>query len=468
MFPDGVKRVHFIAIGGAGMSGIAWILLQRGMTVSGSDLVSNRMTQRLAKHGAQCFVGHSPNHLDGTDLVIVSSAIADDNCEIQEARRRGLPIWHRAHALNALMSEGRSVAITGTHGKTTTTCMVGLMFERAGCDPTVIVGGDSANFDGTAKAGRRDLVVAEVDESDGSFLGLKPDYALVTNIEADHLDHYGNYEALWEAFGKFLGQTGHPPVVNSDDSGLQRLCAKGTQPVLRYSVSDRQADFYATEIALSSHASRFVIWQGGRRLGEVPLPAAGLHNVSNAVGAIAVAVQAGLDPTLCCRALSDFRGVGRRLTVRAESGGVLIVDDYAHHPTEIRATLEVGRVWANERGGRLVCVFQPHRYTRTAMLRGEFGPVFRVADEVIVTGIYSAGEQPINGVTGALIEKSVKAAGHSHVRYIPELGKVAELLAPELKPGDVVMTLGAGNVWQVGDSLSGWLECSHERAKAEV
>jgi len=453
MFPADVKRVHFIAIGGSGMSGIAWVLLQRGLAVSGSDLAGNRMTQRLAEHGARCFIGHRAEHLDGAELVIVSTAIGEDNCELREARRRGLPVWHRAQALGALMSEGRSVGIAGTHGKTTTTCMVGLIFDRAGCDPTIIVGGDAANFGGTAKAGRRDLIVAEMDESDGSFLGVKPDLAVITNIEADHLDHYGNYETLIEAFEKFVAQVGRSPVVCGDDRGVRRVLARTTRPVVTYSVSDPEADFCATEVALSAHESRCAVLQRGKRLGEVSVPAAGMHNVSNALGAIAVGVQAGLDPVACCRALSDFRGVGRRLTVRAEAGGVLIVDDYAHHPTEIRATLDVGRVWANERGGRLVCVFQPHRYTRTASLSREFGPVFSAADDVVITGIYSAGERPINGVTGALIEASVRATGHPHVRYVAEASQIADLLAPELAPSDVVMTLGAGNVWQVGEGL---------------
>jgi len=468
MLPAGVERVHFIAIGGSGMSGIAWVLLHRGIAVSGSDLVSNRMTQRLAEHGARCFVGHDSRHLDGTDLVIVSTAICDDNCELQEARRRGLPIWHRAQALGALMSEGRSIGITGTHGKTTTTCMVGLLFERAGCDPTIIVGGESANFDGTAKAGRRDLVVAEMDESDGSFLGLKPDYAMITNIEPDHLDHYGTYEALLEAFERFTAQVGQPPVVCSDDPGVQRICATVRRPMVRYSISDRQADFCATEITLSSHGSRFVVLREGKRLGEVQLPAAGLHNVSNALGAIALAVQVGLDPALCCQALWNFRGVGRRLTICAESGGVLIVDDYAHHPTEIRATLTVGRAWANERKGRLVCVFQPHRYTRTAMLAEQFGPAFAAADKVIITGIYSAGERPISGVTGALIEQSVRASGHRDVRYVAETGQVTDLLLPELEPRDIVMTVGAGDVWQIGEELRERLQRERQGLAAEM
>jgi len=458
MFLSEGKRAHFIAVGGSGMSGIAWVMLKRGIAVTGSDLVGNRMTQRLVEHGAQCFIGHKPEHLDGTDLVVVSTAIDEENCELREAKRRGLTIWHRAQALAALMSQGHSVGVSGCHGKTTTTCMVGLLFDKAGKDPTVIVGGESANFGGTARAGRPDLVIAELDESDGSFLGVLPDQVVITNIDADHLDHYGNYEAIVAAFQQFAGQVVQPPVVCSDDPGVRRAMAGVKRPLIRYSLSDRDADYSAADLSLMPHGSRFVILHRGKRLGEVTLQTPGQHNVSNAVGAIAVGVQAGLDPVLCCQALADYCGVGRRLTVRSETGGILIVDDYAHHPTEINATLKVGRLWADEKGGRLVCIFQPHRYTRTAALGREFGPAFAAADQVIITGIYPAGERPIAGVTGALIADSVKAAGHPHVRYVDDASQVAALLAPELAPADVVFTVGAGNVWEVGDGLRDRLE----------
>ena len=440
------------------MSGIAWVLLKRGITVSGSDLVSNRMTQRLAGHGAQCFIGHKPEQLDRADLVIVSTAIDEDNCELREARRRGVLIWHRAQALGALMAEGHSIAVTGSHGKTTTTSMVGLLFERAGRDPTVIVGGESLDFGGTAKAGRRDLVITELDESDGSFLGITPDQVLINNIEPDHLDHYADYEALVAAFEQFMSAVRQPPVVCSDDPGVRQAIAGGRRPVVRYSIADREADFSATRIRLTSREVCFDVMQAGKCLGKVRLPAPGLHNVGNALGAVAVALQAGLEPAVCCDALSDYRGVERRLTVRSESGGVLIADDYAHHPTEIRAALEVGRGWANERGGRLVCVFQPHRYTRTATLGRQFGPAFADADQVVVTGIYSAGEKPIEGITGALIAESVRESGHPHLHYVAKTDAVADLLVSELEPADVVMTLGAGDVWQVADRLRDRLE----------
>lgn len=452
------KRVHFIAIGGAGMSGIAWVLLNRGITVSGSDLVSNPMTQRLADHGAQCFIGHRPEQLDGVDLVVVSTAIGEDNCELREARQRGLPVWHRSQALGALMAGGRSIAVTGSHGKTTTTSMLGLLFERSGSDPTVIVGGESLDFGGTAKVGRHDLVITELDESDGSFLRVIPDQVLITNIEADHLDHYADYEALLAAFEQFISVIRQPPVVCCDDPGVKRIVAGARRTFVRYSIAGQEADFSAAEITLTAREVSFDLMHAGKRLGKVRLPAAGLHNVGNALGALAVAVQDGLEPGACCDALSDYRGVERRLTIRSENGGVLIADDYAHHPTEIRATLDVGRLWADERGGRLVCVFQPHRYTRTAALGWQFGPAFAAADRVIVTGIYSAGERPIEGITGALIAESVRASGHPCVQYVAETDAVADLLAPELESADVVMTLGAGDVWQVAEGLRDRLE----------
>ncbi len=237
-----VKRAHFIAIGGSGMSGIAWVMLHRGIEVSGSDLAGNSMTERLAERGARCFIGHDPDHLDNADLVVVSTAIREDNCELVEARRRGLPIWHRSQALGALMREGRAIGVAGSHGKTTTTCMVGLICERAGCDPTVVVGGESANFGGTARAGGSDYIVAELDESDGSFLDLEPDHALITNIEADHLDHYGNYEAIVDAFGRFAARVRQPPVVCADDPGVQRVIAALNRPVVRYGLSAAAAE----------------------------------------------------------------------------------------------------------------------------------------------------------------------------------------------------------------------------------
>ncbi|MCX8037040.1 MAG: UDP-N-acetylmuramate--L-alanine ligase [Candidatus Sumerlaeia bacterium] len=458
MHLSGVKRAHFIAIGGSGMSGIAWVMLHRGIEVSGSDLVGNSMTARLAERGARCFIGHRPENLTDADLVVVSTAIREDNCELVEARRRGLPVWHRSQALGALMREGCSLGVAGSHGKTTTTCMLGLICERAECDPTVIVGGESANFGGTARAGRSDYIVAEIDESDGSFLDLQPDHAVITNIEADHLDHYGNYEAIVEAFRQFASQVGQPPVVCADDPGIQRVIATLNRPVVRYGLSAADAEYRATDLVLSTYGSRFTVLHNGRQLGHVSLNAPGVHNIYNALGAIALAVQAGLAPRTCCQALADYCGVGRRLTIRAEARGILIVDDYAHHPTEINATLKVGRAWANDKKGRLIAVFQPHRYTRTAALGREFGPAFSAADEVVITGIYAAGERPIEGVTGELIADSVKSAGHVRVRYVAEPAQIASLLEGELASGDVVITLGAGNVWQVGDALRKRLE----------
>lgn len=447
------RHVHFIAVGGAGMSGIAWVLRRRGIVVSGSDLVANRMTQRLAAEGAHCFVGHRREQLDGADLVVVSSAIHHGNCELQEARQRGLPVWHRAKALGAIMTGGRSVGIAGSHGKTTTTAMVGLLFEKCGCDPTVIVGGDALDFGGTAKSGRSDLIISELDESDGSFLHIRPDSALILNIEADHLDHYADHDALVSAFQRFVGEIPQPPVVCSDDPGVRRMMAGADRPVVRYSVWDAEADYAAAAIDVGPRGSRFDVMRAGKRVGRVTLPMPGLHNVSNAVGALAAALEFGLEPSVCCEALAEYRGVERRLTVLSESDGLLIADDYAHHPTEIAAALGVGRTWADTRSGRLVCVFQPHRYTRTAALGAEFGPAFAAAHSVIVTDVYAAGERPIEGVTGELIAESVRKSGHPQVRYVSDFHAVAGLLAPELAAGDVVMTVGAGNIAEAGVAL---------------
>jgi len=448
-----IRRAHFIAIGGVGMSGIAWVWLHRGIAVSGSDLVSNRMTRRLAEHGAQCFIGHRGDHLDSADVVIVSTAIGEDNCELVEARRRGLPVWHRSQALSAVMEAGRSIAVSGTHGKTTTTSMLGLIFERAGCDPTVIIGGESADFGGTAKCGRSDWVVTELDESDGSFLRVRTDNLIVTNIESDHLDHYADYDGIVHAFQDYIERVDKTVVMCTDCPGVRRVLATARRPVVRYSVRDGECDYAAGNIELNGHGARFDLRRRGACVGHVNLSAPGLHNVSNAVGALALAIEAGLDPQACCGALAGYGGVGRRLTVRGESGGVLIVDDYAHHPSEIAATLTVGRAWARERGGRLYCCFQPHRYTRTALMGRDFGPAFAAADALIVTGVYAAGEQPIEGVTGALVADSARAAGVSCVRYCAQREDVPGLLTGELRPGDIFMTLGAGDVWKTGEEV---------------
>jgi UDP-N-acetylmuramate--alanine ligase len=448
-----IRQAHFIAIGGVGMSGIAWVWLQHGIAISGSDLAANPMTQRLAEHGARCYIGHDPANLDGAEVVVVSTAIRADNCELLEAQRRGLPIWHRSKALNAIMAEGRSVAIAGTHGKTTTTALAGLIFENCGCDPTVVVGGESANFGGTAKVGRSPWIISELDESDGTFLGVQSDHLLITNIESDHLDHYGNYDGLIRAFQDYAGRVRRSVVACGDDPGVRRAIESVGRPMVRYSISDRSADYAAANIRLEIHESRFDLLRKGERVGEVVLSAPGLHNVSNATGALGLAIEAGLDPLGCCGALGNYNGVGRRLTIKGEVGGVLIVDDYAHHPSEISATLAVGRDWARSRGGRLICVFQPHRYTRTATLGSLFGPAFKAADRVIITGIYPAGERPIEGVTGRVIADSAIAAGQAQVQYIPDRDAVADALAPEMAKGDVFMTLGAGDVWKIGDSL---------------
>lgn len=457
LFTD-IKRAHFIAIGGAGMSGIAWVMLKRGIAVSGSDLAGNRMTQRLAEHGARCFIGHAPEQVGDADVVIVSTAIKDSNCELQEAQKRGIPVWHRSEALGALMAAGTSVGITGSHGKTTTTSMVGLIFERAGADPTVVVGGVSGDFGGTAKVGTSDWIVAELDESDGSFLRLKADRAIVTNIDAEHLDHYSNYHGVVQAFLQYIEQVETPPVVCADDPGVQELLQYTKRPVVRYGLTDPDADYTADNLVLSNQGVQFDLLCRGKRLGAVDVSAPGRHNVCNALGALAVAIESDLDPKVCCEALSDYRGVQRRLTVRHDTGGVLMVDDYAHHPSEIAATLAVGREWANERNGRLIALFQPHRYSRTAALHARFGPPFEIADKVIVTDIYSAGEKPIEGVTSELIADSIRDAGQPNVQMIADRKMIAGILAPRLMEGDVVMTLGAGDIWRTCGELHEQIE----------
>ena len=301
-------------------------------------------------------------------------------------------------------------------------------------------------------------MIAELDESDGSFLGLSAHRAIITNIDAEHLDHYSNYAGVIGAFQRFIRQVEEPPVVCIDDPGVRELLEGTTRPVIRYSLSDPSADYLAAEIDVSNQDSRFVVVRDGERLGTVILPARGRHNIGNAIGAIAMAIETGVDPKVSCEALSEYRGVQRRFTIRSAPAGFLIVDDYGHPPSEINATLAVGREWADERNGRLIVVFQPHRFTRTAALTQRFGGAFSDADQVIVTGIYAAGEKPIDGVTGQLIADSVRESGQVSIEYVERRDAVAARLAPTLQTGDVVLTLGAGDVWRVGDELEERIE----------
>jgi UDP-N-acetylmuramate--alanine ligase len=471
---DSYKHVHFVGIGGAGMSAIAWVLLHRGFTVSGSDPSRNAMTEKLAALGVRIDAAHDARNVAGADLVVTSTAIPAHNPERQAAERDGIPVWRRARALAAIMRLGRSVAVCGTHGKTTTTTMLGMMLTAAGMDPTVLVGGHVNDFGGNARLGRGEWVVAEADESDASFLEMLPDRILLTNIEADHLDFYAGLPEVKAAFERFVGNL-RPEgklVACLDDPNVRELIGRIRAgktpmppglPILTYGLAAPEADMRAeaAEANGEERGSHFVpVWRG-ERLEPIRLRVPGRHNVLNALGALACALDLGADYARLREALSACEGAKRRYQLKGQAAGVTVVDDYAHHPTEIRATLASAREDVDHgRARRVVALFQPHRYSRTRALAAEFGQSLQATDLLVVADVYSAGEPPIEGVSGRLVVAAAEAAGHSNVHYVPALEDARAFLRERLEPGDLFLTIGAGNVWQVGEALLKDLEPS--------
>jgi UDP-N-acetylmuramate--alanine ligase len=447
-----IRKTHFVGIGGTGMCGLAEILLSLGYEVSGSDLATGTdATERLARLGAKIYTGHAAENARGADLLVVSSAVGEGNPEVREARRLGLPVLKRGEMLAEIMRLKYGVAIAGAHGKTTTTSLIGHVLSSAGLDPTVIVGGRLRAAGSNAMLGVGDVLVAEADESDGSFLKLLPTVAVVTNIDREHLDHYRDLDEICEAFLRFI--QGVPfygvAVLCGDDEHLRALLPGVNKPVLTYGTS-AGCRVLAADVRPGADGSRFTVRADGRELGEFLVPLPGGHNVLNALATIAVARFLGVPTEAIRRGLASFEGVGRRFERRGEAGGALHIDDYGHHPTEIAAVLRTGREVFGHR--RLIVLFQPHRYSRTAALRREFGTAFRDADALVVTDIYSAGEAPIPGITGQTLCETIAASG-TRVHYAPTEAEAIACVAEMLQPGDVLFTLGAGSVWKWGDAV---------------
>jgi UDP-N-acetylmuramate--alanine ligase len=450
--PEEWRRLHLVGIGGAGMSGIAKLLLARGFAVTGSDLKWSRGLLALEELGAGVWVGHRAEQLGEPDVVVVSSAIRPDNPEVLAARVAGIPVLMRAQVLAALMRDRRGVAVSGTHGKTTTTSMISVMLHRMGRSPSFVIGGDLNESGSGAEHGTGDVFVAEADESDGSFLLLRPEVAVVTNVEPDHLDYYGTADALEEAFGRFAAQAGLV-VACWDDPGVRRAVSGSNIRLLRYG-TDGHLDLAVRSIELGEAGSTATVdTPDGTVL--LRLRVAGRHNVLNATAAVGVAHALGLPEAEAVRALGTFTGVRRRFERRGAAGGAVFVDDYAHHPTEVAATLEVARMGGGNGAagpGRVVAVFQPHRYTRTQSMWRRLGESLIAADVVVVTDVYGAGEDPIPGVTGKLVVESVaEAAPGKRVVYLPRRSEVAEVLERLIREGDLVLTMGAGDITMVGD-----------------
>ncbi|MCP5056537.1 MAG: UDP-N-acetylmuramate--L-alanine ligase [bacterium] len=454
----GIDRVHFIGIGGIGMCGIAELLHGLGYTITGSDLAEGPTVDRLRTLGISVVSGHDETNVGAADVVVVSSAIRANNPEIAEATRQGIPVIPRAEMLAELMRLQDGIAVAGTHGKTTTTSLIAHVLEHAGLDPTAVVGGRIAGAGERtgARLGQGAFLVAEADESDGSFLRLAPVIAVITNVEPEHLDHYGSEEALQDAFVQFANRVPFfgVCVVCLDHPGVQELLPRLTRRRSTYGFSP-QAEWGAGEPEFHVDGSRFEVRQGDQALGLIDLPLAGRHNVLNALAAVAVAGEAGVSFQDTSEALARFPGVERRFETKGDAAGIRVIDDYGHHPTEIRATLAAAR---GVHSGRLVVVFQPHRYSRTRDLFEDFAAAFHEADVVWVTEIYAAGESKLPGVEGLTLADAVRARGHRDVRFAADLATLPDRLVPELRPGDWVLTLGAGDVTRLGPRLLAALE----------
>ncbi|WP_026298072.1 MULTISPECIES: UDP-N-acetylmuramate--L-alanine ligase [Cohnella] len=447
------EHVHFIGIGGYGMSAIARVMLEMGYKVTGSDVARQELTEKLAAKGAQIYIGHRPEHVRGADLVVYSTALPKDNVERVEAETLNIPTLHRAEMLARLLNDRKGIAVAGAHGKTTTSSMIALVMETCGLDPTYIIGGEIVNVGTNAKAGKGEYVVAEADESDGSFLQYRPAIAVVTNIEADHLENYGgDFGKLKEAYAEFLGHV-RPDgcaVVCVDDENVRSVLARAhISRTITYAIRE-QADYMAADIELGDRYASYTVVRSGERLGTIRLSVPGLHNVYNSLAAAAVCLEAGVPFEQIAEAIVEFRGAKRRFQVIGEVDGVLVVDDYAHHPTEIEATIQA----AKATGRRIIAVFQPQRYSRTYFLLDAFSRAFKDADEVIVTDIYSpAGEKRIEGVHSRKLAELIERNSNSNVAYVPTKEEARDLLAARVAPGDLVLTMGAGDIYKAADGL---------------
>lgn len=443
-----IKKIHMVGIGGAGMSGIAEVLLTLGYDVSGSDLVKGPVALRLESLGATIHAGHARENVCDAQVVVRSTAVRDDNPELLEARAHGVPIIPRAEMLAELMRLKVGVAVAGTHGKTTTTSLLATIFMEAHLDPTVIIGGRLNAFGSNAMLGQGRYLIAEADESDGSFLCLLPRISIVTNVDADHLDYYKDLDEIRDSFVAFMNSVPFYGlnVVCGDDPGVQSILPRVRRPVLTYGFGEENV--LRAEIITCERGSRFLVYWHGEEWGEVSLTHPGRHNVLNALAAIGVAMEAGVPKKDIIHGLGAFAGVGRRFEHRGERGGVLVVDDYGHHPTEIAATLETARLCYPDK--RLVVAFQPHRFTRTQALFGEFSKVFAGVDLLLLTEIYPASESPIPGVSGQSLSQAIRQVTSTPVRFFEDFASMESALGEILQEGDLFLTMGAGSIWTVG------------------
>ncbi len=448
-----VNNIHMVGIGGSGMNGIAEVLINMGFNVTGSDMSASSAVRRLEQLGAEVFIGHGEDNLGDADVLIKSTAIPDKNPELVAARKKGIPIIPRAEMLAELMRLRTGVAVAGTHGKTTTTSLLATIFDEAGLDPTVIIGGKLSIYGSNARLGEGDYLIAEADESDGSFLLLSPIITVVTNVDKDHMDFYKDQDAIDASFTQFMNSIPFygMNVVCGDDEGVQRLLPNIKRPCLTYGFGKQNK--LRGEIVTAHLRSMFKVYLDGEEWGEVTVAQPGNHNVLNALASIGVALEAGLDKEDIINGLANFAGVGRRFERKGERKGVMVVDDYGHHPAEILANLQTAKACYPDR--RLVVAFQPHRFTRTQALFGEFCKAFTDADLLMLTEIYPASESPIPGVSGLSLAQGIKQVSETKVQFFPDFEALEKRLKDTLKPGDLFMTQGAGSIWTIGEN---WLE----------
>lgn len=444
------NKMHFIGIGGVGMSGIAEILVTLGFEVSGSDLKKSDNTKRLENMGVKVFIGHNASNIEDYNVVISSTAINLENPEIIEARKRKIPVIHRSEMLAELVRLKHGIGVAGTHGKTTTSSMLSSVLWSAGLNPTSIIGGKVINFGSNAKKGEGEYLVFEADESDGTFLNLLPTITAVTNIDSDHLDHYKYFEGLKDAFLKYINNIPFYgfSIVCIDDLTIRELVPKIDRPYLTYGLSDG-ADFQAKNIRFENGMMVYDIIIFDEEAGSIEIKLLGRHNVVNSLAVVGIAKELEIEFEEIKRGLAEFEGVGRRLEIIGESSGITVIDDYGHHPTEVKATLEAVKTL----GRRIVVVFQPHRYSRTQLLWDDFGKSFYDCDELYIAPIYSAGEMPIDGVDSSLIADAYEKHENKKAKIISSKEKITDIIVDILKDGDVVLTLGAGDIYKYGNEI---------------
>ncbi len=444
-------KIHFVGIGGAGMSGIAEVLINLGYKVSGSDIKETEITRRLEKLGAKIYYIHSSENVTDADIVVYSSAIKKDNVELVSARQKSIPVIPRAEMLAELMRMKYSIAVAGTHGKTTTTSMIATLLWYAGYDPTAVIGGKLNSFGSNARLGSGEFLVAEADESDGTFLKLYPTVTVVTNIDPEHLDHYKSYEKIKESFVDFINRVPFYgfSVLCIDNPGVRDILKKVEKQFFTYGIYSK-ADCRAENITLKEYSSSFDVFWKERYITRINLKMPGIHNVLNSLSVITISFELGIDTRIVKKALEEFSGVQRRFQIKFNEEGIIVIDDYGHHPEEIKATLKAAKDgW----GGRTIVIFQPHRYTRTYHLFDNFINAFDLADILFITDIYPAGEDPIEDVSGMRLAKAISDAGHRYVRYIRDWNNIIRAVLSELRKGDMIITLGAGDIWQIGNEI---------------